>query len=47
MGISREELLPTLRSFPIGKYLIFYLLIDDGIKVVRVLPAMRDIDALF
>jgi toxin ParE1/3/4 len=47
MGTSREELLPCLRSFPIGNYLIFYLPMDDGIDVVRVLPGMRDIGAFF
>ncbi|MFA4902237.1 MAG: type II toxin-antitoxin system RelE/ParE family toxin [Desulfobaccales bacterium] len=47
MGMSRDELLPSLRSLPIGKYLIFYVPIDDGIQVVRVLPAMMDIDAFF
>ena len=47
MGIKRDELLPSLRSLPIGKYIIFYMPIDDGIQVVRVLPAMMDIDAFF
>jgi toxin ParE1/3/4 len=47
MGLSRDDLLPSLRSLPIGRYLIFYMPIDDGIQVVRVLPAMRDIDAFF
>ena len=47
MGLSRDELLPSLRSLPVGKYLIFYLPIEDGILVVRVLPAMMDIDAFF
>ena len=47
MGLSRYELLPSLRSLPVGKYLIFYLPIEDGIQVVRVLPAMMDIDAFF
>jgi len=47
MGLSRDELLPSLRSLPIGKYLIFYLPIEDGIQVIRVLPAMMDIDAFF
>jgi toxin ParE1/3/4 len=46
MGISREDLMPTLRSLPLANYLIFYLPIEDGITVVRVLPAMRDIDAI-
>jgi hypothetical protein len=31
---------------PVGNYLIFYLTIDEGIEIVRVLPGMRDIDAL-
>lgn len=47
MGISREELMPALRSIPFGNYLIFYLPIEGGIEVVRVLPGMRDIDAIF
>jgi toxin ParE1/3/4 len=47
MGINRDELMPALRSFPIGNYLIFYLSTDDGVEIVRVLSGMRDIDALF
>ena len=47
MGASREELLPALRSVTIGNYVIFYLPRQDGIEVVRVLPGMRDIEALF
>ena len=47
MGMSREDLMPTLRSCTVGNYLIFYLPMEDGIEVVRVLPGMRDIDALF
>jgi toxin ParE1/3/4 len=47
MGISREELMPALRSLAGGRRLIFYLLIEDGIDVVRVLTGMRDIDAIF
>ena len=47
IGTSRDELLPNLRSLPVGNYLIFYLPIADGIEVVRVLPGMRDIDTLF
>jgi toxin ParE1/3/4 len=47
MGVRREELAHDLRSLAVGNYLIFYLPIDDGIEVVRVLPGMRDIDAIF
>ena len=44
IGISREELVPSFAG-PIGKYLIYYMPIDEGIQVVRILPAMMDIDA--
>ena len=47
MGRAREELSPGVRSFPIGRYVVFYVPIDDGIDVVRVLHGARDIDALF
>jgi len=48
MGKSRDELLPGLKSFPVGMYLIFYLPISGGIEIVRVLHGMMDIDvALF
>ena len=44
IGRSRNELLPGLCSFPVGRYIIFYLVVTDGIEVVRVLHASRDID---
>lgn len=47
MGVSREELFPSLRSFTVGKYVVFYLPQHEGIEVVRVLPGMRDIEAFF
>jgi toxin ParE1/3/4 len=47
MGRARPELLPDLRSFPFGNYLLFYRRSDNGIEVVRVLHGARDIPALF
>ena len=47
LGRRREELAPGLRSFPAGSYVIFYQPLADGIEVVRVLHASRDIDSLF
>ena len=41
MGISREELMPALRSLAVGNYLIFYLPIEDSIEVVKTLLAIR------
>jgi toxin ParE1/3/4 len=46
-GRAREELAPGLRSFPVGKYLIFYRPIPGGIEVIRVLHGARDIPSLF
>ena len=47
MGRTREELETGLRSFPFGRYVIFYMLMGSGIDVVRVLHGARDIDAVF
>jgi len=47
LGRSREELAPGLRSFPFGRYVIFYEVIPDGIAVVRVLHGARDLGPLF
>jgi toxin ParE1/3/4 len=47
MGRSRSELSANVRSFPFGRYVIFYEPIEDGIDVVRVLHSARDIDEVF
>ena len=47
MGRAREELAADLRSFPFGRYVIFYMPVQDGINVVRVLHSARDVDAAF
>lgn len=47
LGQMRNELAPRLRSFPVGRYLIFYLLDSGCLRIVRVLHGARDIDALF
>lgn len=36
-----------MKSFPVGMYLIFYLPIDGGIEIVRVMHGMMDIDSFF
>ena len=46
-GVERPELLKDLRSFPVGRYLIFYRPIEDGIEVLRVLHGARDLRRLF
>lgn len=47
MGRSRAELAANVRSFPFGRYVIFYEPVEGGIDVVRVLHSARDIDAVF
>jgi len=47
LGRLRPELAPELRSFPVGRYVIFYRPASDGIEVIRVLHGARDIPAVF
>jgi toxin ParE1/3/4 len=47
LGRRREELAEGLRRFPVGRYVIFYLLIPGGVQIVRVLHGARDIEAGF
>ena len=47
MGRARPELSRKLRSFPKGKYIIFYHLVTDGIEIVRVLHGSRDLESIF
>jgi len=43
-GRQRPELVPGLRSFPVGNYVIFYVPLIDGIEVLRVMNSRRDVD---
>lgn len=45
MGRERPELADGLRSFPVGRYVVFYRPLPDGIEVVRVLHASRDVQS--
>jgi toxin ParE1/3/4 len=47
LGRARPELRPDLRSFPVGRFVIFYREVRDGIEIVRVLRGARDLPALF
>lgn len=46
-GRSREDLGAGLRSTVVGKYVIYYRLIEEGIEIFRVLHGARNIDAIF
>ena len=47
LGRRREELAAGLRSFPVGRFVIFYLQVQDCLQIVRVLHGARDVDAVF
>jgi toxin ParE1/3/4 len=45
-GRMRDELITGLRSFPVGKYVVFYFIIKDGIQIARVLHSAQDIETI-
>jgi toxin ParE1/3/4 len=47
IGRNRDTLKPGLRSHAVGRYVVFYRTIPDGIEVVRVLHGARDVDVAF
>lgn len=47
IGKERNDLLIGLRSFPTGKYTIFYQETSSGIEIVRVIHGSRDIEQIF
>jgi toxin ParE1/3/4 len=47
MGVSRDRLLEGLRSFPVKLYIIFYILVPDGIEILRIIHQSRDIEDYF
>ncbi len=47
IGASREGLLPGLRVFPVGNYVIYYSPQGDTVRIERVLHGVRDADSLF
>jgi toxin ParE1/3/4 len=46
-GTSRDDLLPNLRAFSLGNYVVFFRACADGIEVVRVVHGSRDYRKLF
>lgn len=47
MGVKWQDLHPPLRSFPVGKHLIFYRPVPEGIEVIRVISGYQDLAAIF
>ncbi len=42
IGPHREDLAPDLRFYPVGNYLIFYIIAEDRVIITRVLHGARD-----
>lgn len=42
-GRARPDLAENIRSFPSGRYMIFYVIVLTGIEVVRVLHGRQDV----
>lgn len=47
LGRDRPELAEGLKSFPVDRYNLYYTTTESKLILVRVLPADRDITALF
>ncbi|MEM7553586.1 MAG: type II toxin-antitoxin system RelE/ParE family toxin [Cyanobacteria bacterium P01_A01_bin.84] len=43
MGRNYKEIRPYLQGLPIDGYIIFYRILDDGIEILRVINARRDL----
>ena len=46
LGRERPDIAPGVRYLPVGKYLILYRPLADGIEVVRLVHGARDLSAL-
>ncbi|ACV36211.1 type II toxin-antitoxin system RelE/ParE family toxin [Accumulibacter sp.] len=44
---GREELAPGLRMAPMGRYVVFFRVLDDMVRIERVLHGARDLPAIF
>ena len=46
-GTARPEFGLNMRSIPFGRYIIFYAIYSDRIRVVRVVHGARNLNAIF
>jgi toxin ParE1/3/4 len=44
IGRDRSDIVPGVRSFPVGKCLIFYRETGQGVEIIRVLHGARNLD---
>jgi toxin ParE1/3/4 len=41
-GRTRNEIRPGYRSFPVGEYLIFYRVMEPGVRIMHVVHGRMD-----
>ena len=44
--VAREDLLPGLWMAAIGRYLIFFRVVDEAVRIERILHSARDVQRL-
>lgn len=44
LGIERRDISHGLRSLPVGRHLIFYRVIDEGVVIVRILHDAMEVE---
>jgi toxin ParE1/3/4 len=47
IGTDRSDLAKSLRSFPVGNYLLLYRPLKKGIQLIRIFHGARDLRSLF
>lgn len=47
LGRKRDELAPDLRSLPVGRHIVFYRIVGEGVEILRVLHGAQDIEGIF
>jgi toxin ParE1/3/4 len=45
LGRPRPEVGENIRSFVVGRYVVFYVRLSDGVEIVRVIHGARDVEA--
>ena len=46
-GRRRDDLLPDIRLFPVGDYVVLYFVEGPDVRITRVVHGSRDLEALF
>jgi toxin ParE1/3/4 len=47
MGRTYREIRSYLRGLPMKNHIIFYRVLNDGLEIMRVVQANRDLEAIF